>query len=237
MPANNNFELRSEEIQEIIGHIPHWIIRRGITVVFSVFLIFIFCSYYVRFPDTFLVKAMINTKEQPSKIGWYRSEGLNYQTTVKDSQQVKAGDTLLVEENTPTHQFQYFTTPVSGRVFIVHGVEKNPRKSVMIIYPPISGYDVQLNIPMRGAGKAHQGQKVHIRLDNYPSEEFGFLEGKITTMIPVSIENYYRAEVHLTKGLITSNNVTLPVQHFLLGNAEIVLDEKNLFQRVFGINL
>lgn len=237
MPAaqHTNFELRSEEIQEIIGHVPHWIVRWGISVIVSVFLIFIFCSYFVRFPDTFETKVMINSKEQPSKLGWYKSDGLEYQPVVKDSQRVNRGDTLLVENNLTTRKKQYFTASIGGQVFIVKGIENNPRKNIMVIYPPISGYNVQLSIPMKGAGKAKKGQNVLIRLDNYPSEEFGFVEGQIISLVPVMIDNYYRAEVKLTNGLTTNMGVKLPLQHFLLGSAEIILEEKNLFQRIFGI--
>jgi len=31
---NENLELSSEAVQNIIGYIPHWIIRWGITVIF-----------------------------------------------------------------------------------------------------------------------------------------------------------------------------------------------------------
>ena len=35
----DNIELRSEEVQEIMGHIPARIIRYGITIVFSVIFV------------------------------------------------------------------------------------------------------------------------------------------------------------------------------------------------------
>ncbi len=236
MNPANPFEQNSEEIQEIIGQIPNWIVRWGISTLVAVFVIFVFSSYYIRFPDTFETKVMINSKEQPFKMGWFKSDGLEYLLMVKDAQKVKQKDTLVVEHNLITNHKMYVKAPIDGAVYLVNGVENNPKKSILIIYPPISKYNVQLSIPTKGAGRTHKGQKVLIRLDNYPSDDFGFIVGEIESVVPVLIENYYRADVKLPNGLVTSTGARLPIQHFLLGRAEIVLEDKNLFQRIFSFN-
>ena len=40
MTEDRNLKQRSPEVQEIIGQIPHWVIRWGMTAVFIVVLIF-----------------------------------------------------------------------------------------------------------------------------------------------------------------------------------------------------
>jgi hypothetical protein len=40
--------------------------------------------------------------------------------------------------------------------------------------------------------------------------------------------------VTLTKGLMTNTGHTLPVQPLLQGTAEVMLDDKRLFERIFS---
>ena len=44
-------ELRSEEVQEVMGQIPAWIVRWGITILFIVVLALLVGSYFFRYPD------------------------------------------------------------------------------------------------------------------------------------------------------------------------------------------
>lgn len=239
MPNNNNdsnYELRSEEIQEIIGHVPHWIIRWGIAVMLSILIIFIMTSYWIKYPDITQAKVMINSTIQPKKVSWYNSPPLEYKVYVRDSQFVKMGDTLLVEINSQTNEKIYETTHVSGRVVLLRASEDNPRKSTIVVIPSISDYEVQLSIPIVGVGKVKQGQRVQIKLDPYPVNEFGYLEGQIEAVIPYAIENSYRAIVHLNNGMKTTNDKIIPLAYYTTGTAEVMLDEKKLLSRFIGFD-
>ncbi|GGD74375.1 hypothetical protein GCM10011514_43060 [Emticicia aquatilis] len=237
MPNNDsNYELRSEEIQEIIGHVPNWIIRWGIMVMLSILLLFILTSYWIKYPDITQAKVMINSTVQPKKVSWYNSPPLEYKICVADSQLVKAGDTLLIETNVQTKEVIYETTHVSGRVVLLRTSEDNPRKSTIVIIPSISDYEVQLSLPIVGVGKVKQGQRVQIKLDPYPVNEFGYLEGQIETVIPYVIENSYRAIVQLNNGMKTNNGKVIPLAYYTTGTAEVMLDEKKLLSRFIGFD-
>ncbi len=161
MPNNDsNYELRSEEIQEIIGHVPNWLIRWGILVMFTILVIFIITTYWIKYPDITQAKVMINSTIQPKKVSWYDSPPLEYKICVKNSQNVKIGDTLLIETNSQTKEKIYETTHVSGKVILLRASEDNPRKSTIVVIPFISDYEVQLNLPIIGVGKVKQGQRV-----------------------------------------------------------------------------
>jgi len=64
----NPIEIRSEEVQEIISHVPNWIIRWGITMIFVVFLIFLTVSWFVKYPDVLKAKVMITSNPAPIEI-------------------------------------------------------------------------------------------------------------------------------------------------------------------------
>ena len=46
-------------------------------------------------------------------------------------------------------------------------------------------------VPIRGAGKITSGQKVNIKLDNFPHMEYGILQGKVVNIskVPVTKED------------------------------------------------
>ncbi len=91
-------------------------------------------------------------------------------------------------------------------------------------------------VPLAGAGKVEVGQKVNIKLDNYPYMEFGLLEGKIIniSMVPVNSEKggYYTAEIELINKLITNSKKELPFNQEMQGNAEIITKDRRLIERL-----
>lgn len=46
----DNIELRSDKVRSIIGQIPPWIVRSGISVIFLVIVVLMVGSYYFKYP-------------------------------------------------------------------------------------------------------------------------------------------------------------------------------------------
>ncbi|ADB36943.1 hypothetical protein [Spirosoma linguale] len=231
----NRHDSYSDEMQEIIGHVPHWLIRWGNVVIFAVIALLLLTAHTVRYPDVIMAQALINARDQPQKVTWFISDpNVTYRPNIRDGQQVRLGDTLISEVDRSRKLVTPVRALVSGRTYLLKGVDNNPKAFMLLVVPPVTQYEVQLKLPLKGAGKVNAGQRVLIRLDAYPSNEFGFLEGQIVNMVPVSLDNHYRANVKLTRGLITNMGNILPVQPLLQGTAEIMLDNKRLTQRIFA---
>ena len=58
--SDNNIELRSEKVRNVIGKIPPFIIRAGIGILFLVFIGAIVGSYYFEYNETLSIDASIN---------------------------------------------------------------------------------------------------------------------------------------------------------------------------------
>jgi hypothetical protein len=52
MKKDKNLCLRSPQVQEIIGQVPPWLIRWGLTAVFVVIVVLFCLSWFVRYPKT-----------------------------------------------------------------------------------------------------------------------------------------------------------------------------------------
>lgn len=96
---HKRFEIRSEPVQEILGNIPSWIIRWGITLFFSVILLLLVGSWFFQYPEVVPNLDVEVVTTQPPADVVARSSGKIESFFVTDKQKVKAGDSIAVIEN------------------------------------------------------------------------------------------------------------------------------------------
>lgn len=95
-------------------------------------------------------------------------------------------------------------------------------------------YLARLRAPKQNAGKLAEGQAVNIRVDNYPSDEFGVLKGVVQHVSPLTDrEGNYILEVQLPDDLITSYNQIIEFRQEMTGAAEIITEDLRLIDRFF----
>lgn len=97
---DNELNLRSEEIQDIMHRTPSWIVRWGISSIFILILLGIFLTYLVEYPEIIKGPANITTVNAPVKIV-SQSSGNITKLYVNEGDFVKAG-TVLGEIENPT---------------------------------------------------------------------------------------------------------------------------------------
>ena len=95
---NKKVELRSEEVKDLLGQIPHWIVRWGMFMLFIALTLLLLGSWWFKYPD--IINATIQvTTENPPYNAIARSDGKITTILVKDNQQVSAGEILAIIEN------------------------------------------------------------------------------------------------------------------------------------------
>ena len=95
---HKDVELRSEELHEVMGKIPPWILRWGIFVLFIIVLAILIGSAFFKYPDV-IAADMILTGRYPVAHIVSRSSGKISKLYVSDGQEVKAKTILAVIEN------------------------------------------------------------------------------------------------------------------------------------------
>jgi len=98
MNENDHIELRSEEFQEVLGGVPHWILRWGITVLAFAVVILLIGSAVIKYPDVIPAQLVLTGATPPASIV-SRSSGKIKQLYVSDNQEVRSGDYLAVIDN------------------------------------------------------------------------------------------------------------------------------------------
>lgn len=93
-------------------------------------------------------------------------------------------------------------------------------------------YIAKLFAPSRNAGKIKKGQRVNIRLDNYPDTEFGTISGAVKNISEIpSKEGFYLIDVEIPEKLITSYNKEIDFRSEMTATAEIVTEDLRLLER------
>ncbi len=131
------------------------------------------------------------------------------------------------------------TAPIPGIVslnkFYTESQYVKQGEQVMIVAPPTSTQFVgRSRLPIAGSGKVKPFQRVIIRLDNYPYYEFGTLQGKVLSKSNVPKDNAYIVTIALDSigGSTTSFNKSIEFQQQLMGDADIITEDKRFLQRI-----
>ncbi|MGB5818016.1 MAG: HlyD family efflux transporter periplasmic adaptor subunit [Saonia sp.] len=93
----------------------------------------------------------------------------------------------------------------------------------------------RVTLPIRNSGKVRVGQKVIIKLANYPFEEWGSLQGEIANISEVpkqGEEAFYTLYIEI-ENLRTSYGKEIKFRQEMQGTAEIVIEELTILERIF----
>ncbi|WP_214228780.1 hypothetical protein [Pedobacter sp. B4-66] len=92
---------------------------------------------------------------------------------------------------------------------------------------------VEIKLSQTNFGKIDTGLNVQLRLDAFPYQEFGFLDGTINYVSNIATDSGFLATVKLSKGLKTNNNLEIPYRNGLSGQALIITKNMRLFDRIY----
>jgi len=103
---NEKIEIRSESMRDIIGYIPNWIIRWGITVAASIVFILLIGTCFFKYPDIIYADVVITT-DQPVAPIISRSDGKLDCLFVNDNDKIKKNKILAIINNPANYKDVY----------------------------------------------------------------------------------------------------------------------------------
>jgi len=98
MEEHERIELRSDDVQEIIGTPPRWIVRWGTVIVSIIVLTLIAMTFYVKYPDKVIGQVIVTSKVAAVRVNAQKS-GYLERIFYKDNEKVERGDLLAVMQN------------------------------------------------------------------------------------------------------------------------------------------
>src|SRR5690606_7200483 len=125
------------------------------------------------------------------------------------------------------------TSPVGGKLIYGEFLQINQQVAIgqklFYINPKSEKYYGEVLLPQIASAKVRKGQKVLIKVNGYPHEEYGYLNGKVEYISDIPI----RDSVFFTKvGLDTARSSPLiQLKPGLFGDGKIITEDKSIFRR------
>ncbi|WP_017495793.1 HlyD family secretion protein [Flavobacterium sp. WG21] len=109
----------------------------------------------------------------------------------------------------------------------------NSGETIFSVIPFLEkGYVGKLKAPAQNSGKLKVGEKVNIKLTNFPDNQYGILVGKIKSIsLTPDKDGSLWIDVALPKKLETSYHKIIPFQQEMSGTAEIITEDLRLIER------
>ncbi|CAM1364297.1 HlyD family secretion protein [Tenacibaculum xiamenense] len=136
MPDNNhldNIELRSEEVQEILTKVPHWMIRKGNTLFFILILLLLLLSWLIKYPDTIASEVIVTTEIPPQK-EFAKVTGKFDTIFVNDGQSIKINKPIAIIENTANYKDVFFLKSIVDTVSLKKNTFTFPLEKIPILF-------------------------------------------------------------------------------------------------------
>ena len=99
----DKIEIRSEEVQDILGATPSWIIRAGISVILLVVISLLIGSWFFKYPDIIQSRISLTTQNPPASL-IAKNSGKITDIFVSEKQVVKQNQIIAIIENTANYQ-------------------------------------------------------------------------------------------------------------------------------------
>lgn len=160
-------------------------------------------------------------------------------------QDLAAAYAALMDNFKLWEQKYVFKAPINGQVqflnFLTNDQFIQQGDAVFTIVPKRKKTVGQMMLPATGAGKVKVGQKVIIKLENYPYLEYGTVAG-IVSSISLTTNTYktdkgivetYLINVTLPDDLKTNYGSNLDFQFEIKGTGEIITKKRRLVERLF----
>lgn len=122
---NINIELRSEEVQEILTRVPHWMIRWGSVVILFILLSLFFVSWLIEYPDVISTQIVITTNVPPEKL-IVKNSGKIEAILIRDKSLVKPNTPLAIIENPANYKDVFLLKSIVDKVNINSGKNNFP---------------------------------------------------------------------------------------------------------------
>lgn len=194
-----------------------------------------------------------STVQQSITVGDYQKQllELTYDRQEKERSLVLAIEEAVrsIQSYVQTWKQQYLlVAPYEGHVHYLRPLQEHETvqgsEALFSVVPASSHYFAYVNIAPTGLGKVKKGQQVHLLLDHYPYNEYGYLLGTVSSVSTMpqkttasadgNTQITYRVYVSLPDSLVTTYRHKIPFSPELSAQSRIITRDRSLLQRLIA---
>ena len=134
MPNNtDNYNLRSEEVQDILTAVPNWTVRSGSALLCVLIVMFLFMSWFIKYPDIIEAQAVLTTENPPQK-EYAKNGGKLQHLLVTNEEVVFPNSDLAVLENTAVYKDVQFLKQILDTIAITKNNFQFPIEQMPLLF-------------------------------------------------------------------------------------------------------
>ncbi len=127
------------------------------------------------------------------------------------------------------------SSPATGKVIYGDFLQTNQQvragQNIFYINPRDERYYGEILLLQESSGKVKKGQRVLIKVRSYPFEEYGYLTGNLEYLSDIPIkDSVFFGKIELKRSFQDS---LIRLKPGLLGEGEIITDDKSIFRRIW----
>ncbi|MEO1418188.1 MAG: HlyD family efflux transporter periplasmic adaptor subunit [Bacteroidota bacterium] len=240
MPKSlEEMELRPPEVQEILNKPPNLLLRAGPILLLILVVGFMCATSFISYPETVEGTAHIIAIEPPQVVQ-APVHGVLTSLSSSSPWEVRQGLSMGTIQDPVQQQKLELLSPVDGYAYRISfhevGSEVKAKDSLFLIVPKANRFYAIVEIPSHQQGQIQLNQEVSIKLDSYPSEQDGELEGMVHQISPFPQNNLLTIKVIFPEGLKTSTGKLLSYIPNLQGQATVMVEDVSVLDRLIRRN-
>ncbi len=170
----------------------------------------------------------------PDSLGKFKAAYERLRAIRHTNLQLAARDSLLAGI-ADWEKYNLIYSPAAGRI-TYNTVYDNPKANLGMILPENGTFSAYSWISQHDLAKIKVGQKVQIKLEQFPVEEYGYITGRVEAKLNGKKDNQYLVRIALINGLVTDKGWKIDTTYQLQGHGEIIVYEKSLLHTLIGKN-
>ncbi len=230
---NQDNELISETVQEVMGRTPSWIERSGNILILLTLLLLLSISAVIPYPVVVPFQFEVINTSKSIDFSTSNEEKILKSIVSENKTSFKKGDTILITENIDSLKYNYYLAPVDGSFNRLHQLNNGQIIGEASVFGTMV-MDKPRKLQIEGQVNSQfydfifPEQSCILRFANGDIDQ---LKGFILSKDQISPEAYFRITVEI-------DEKDLPNIHIGKGNGKIIIAEKSLLETILTfINL
>jgi multidrug efflux pump subunit AcrA (membrane-fusion protein) len=134
-------------------------------------------------------------------------------------------------------KIHYLVASTDGKLIYLKNIQANQQlkngENLFYILPNSAKAYGEMYVGQYNIGKIKVGQRVILKFDGYPYQEFGTMDAKIETISDIPIDSVYKIKVSLPNNELKTFNKNVKIKVGMTASGEIVTEDLRLIEKLF----
>ncbi len=131
----------------------------------------------------------------------------------------------------------YLVASTDGKLMFLKNFQANQQlkngEDLFYVLPNTATAFGEMYVGQYNIGKIKVGQRVILKFDGYPYQEFGTMDAKIASISDIPIDSVYKIKVLLPNDQLKSYNKNVKIKIGMTASGEIVTEDLRLIEKLF----